>query len=167
MANQVSRTTTLILLTSLLLGTPALAAPQIAIDSRIEQKQVLVVDGKEQVRYLPTEATTPGSVLRFTLIYRNSGDEIARDVVLDNPVPKGTSYLNGSATTGSEVTTEFSIDGGKSYKKPAFLTYEITLPNGNRESRVASPEEYTHIRWQLKAVPAGGSGQVSFEALVK
>ena len=59
-----------------------------------------------------------------------------------------------------EVT--FSIDGGKTYKKPSLLTYEITNPDGSKEKRTASPEQYTNIRWQIPQVAAGAKGEAEF-----
>ena len=108
----------------------------------------------------------PGNVIFYTLTYINKGDEAANDAVLDDPIPKGTVYLPGSAVgSGSDIT--FSIDGGKTFKKPSLLTYDIKLPNGKIEKRVASPEEYTNIRWTVKSIPAGGTGQVGFQVRVK
>jgi len=156
-----------LLLLALFISTQALAAPQMTIESRIEERQVVVVAGREEVRYVPTSATTPGSILRFTLAYRNSGDEPATDVILDNPIPPGTTYLGGSASAIDGGQTEFSVDGGINFRDPTLLTTEITLPNGKRETRRATPEQYTHIRWRLPNVPAGTSGTVSFEAQVK
>lgn len=156
-----------LLLLVLLVTTPAHAAPQIIIESRIEERQVVVADGREEVRYVATEATTPGNILRFTLTYHNTGDKVATDVIVDNPIPNGTTYLNNSASTGVGMQTSFSIDGGKSYHEAGQLTYESPLPNGSAETRLASPEQYTHIRWRLATVPAGTAGAVSFEALVK
>jgi len=161
------RTCSWLLLVALFVSTQALAAPQMTIESRIEERQVVVVAGREEVRYVSTAATTPGSVLRFTLAYRNAGDEPATEVILDNPIPPGTTYLGGSALATDGGQIEFSVDGGKNYRDPTLLTTEITLPNGTRETHRASPEQYTHIRWRLTNVPAGTSGTVSFEAQVK
>lgn len=148
-------------------ATAAVAAPNIVIENRIEQRQVIVVSGREEVRFVPAQTTVPGGILRITIAYRNSGDQAAREVALTNPIPEGTFYLNGSATAREGLQTEFSIDGGRNYKQPTLLTYEVRLPNGTVETQIASPEQYTHIRWQLAAVPAGASGEVSFEALVQ
>lgn len=75
------------------------------------------------------------------------------------------SYIDNSATRADEVM--FSIDGGKTFKKPSLLTYEIKLPGGKTEHYTARPEEYTHIRWIVKSVPAGAEGTVSFKVRVK
>ena len=60
-----------------------------------------------------------------------------------------------------------SIDGGKTYKKPSLLTYQVDRGDGTLENRVASPEQYTNIQWVLEIVPAGSSRSVGFRALVK
>jgi hypothetical protein len=41
------------------------------------------------------------------------------------------------------------------------------LPNGKTEKRSASPEDYTHIRWTVNTIPAGGSGSVGFQVRMK
>ena len=97
--------------------------------------------------------------------FENTGDETATNVVVNDPIPEGTAYVTGSATETGEVT--FSIDGGKTFKKPSLLTYEVTNPDGSKEKRTASPEQYTHVRWQLPAIPAGEKGEVSFRVQVK
>lgn len=153
-------------MTLLLIATIALAAAQISIETIIEKQETVLVDGKEQVHYVPAETTVPGDTLRFTLIYKNSGDEAAADVVLDNPIPKGTVYLANTATGADRGDLVFSIDGGATYKKPTLLSYSVTLPNGSTESRVAPPEQYTHVRWRISSIPPGGTGQVAFKALV-
>ena len=95
----------------------------------------------------------------------NSGTEAAKDVVISDPIPAGTSYIPGSASEAGDLT--FSIDKGKSFKKPTLLTYELKGGAGKMEKKVATPEEYTDIRWTVPQVPAGGKGSVSFKVKVK
>ena len=66
-----------------------------------------------------------------------------------------------------DVEKYVSIDGGQTYKKPSLLTYEIINPDGSREKRSASPEQYTNIRWQLPQVAAGARDELSFQVKVK
>ena len=108
----------------------------------------------------------PGDVIFYTLNYVNSGDEVATNAVMDDPIPKGAVYLAGSAF-GKDAEITFSIDGGKNFKKPSLLTYEVKLPNGKVEKRTASSEQYTHVRWTVSVIPARGSGQVGFQVRVK
>jgi uncharacterized repeat protein (TIGR01451 family) len=108
----------------------------------------------------------PDDVIFYTLNFINSGDEAATAVVLDDPIPLGTVYLPGSAY-GAGAEINFSIDGGKSFKKASLLTYEVKLPNGKMEQRVASPEEYTQIRWVINKIDAGAKGTVGFQVKIK
>jgi uncharacterized repeat protein (TIGR01451 family) len=105
-------------------------------------------------------------VIFYTLSYVNSGEDAATNAVLDDPIPKGTVYIDGTAS-GKDADITFSIDDGKTFKKPSLLTYEIKLPNGEMEKKMVSFEKYTHIRWTIGMVPAHGSGQVGFQVRVK
>ena len=85
-------------------------------------------------------------------------------MVINDPIPEGTAYLAGSAT--GPVAATFSLDG-KTFEKPAELTYEVTNADGTKEKQVASPDQYTHIRWQLATVAAGATENLSFKVKVK
>lgn len=155
----------LIVLTFLLLPAAAWAKPVVNIAIAAEKEITVEENGQKTTKRVPAAEAAPGETIIFTLEVANSGDETATNVVVDDPIPAGTSYLPGSATEIGEVT--FSIDDGKSYKKPSLLTYEVTLPDGKKDKRVASPEQYTHIRWQIPQIAAGAKGEVSFRVKVK
>lgn len=155
----------LILAASLLLPTAALAAPQIELAIEAEKEVTVTENGEEVIKRVPAAEAAPGETVIFTITYANTGDEAATNVVVSDPVPEGTAYVPGSATETGEVT--FSIDGGETYKKPSLLTYEVTSTDGATEERTASPEKYTHVRWQIPEIPAGEQGQVSFRVEVQ
>lgn len=146
----------------LLLSGEVFAKALVSISMKAE-KEVVVDKVKQKV-----DATTvnSGEVIFYTLNYVNSGDDAATDTVLDDPIPQGTVYIDGSAF-GKDADITFSIDGGKTFKKPTLLNYEMKTPDGKTEKRVVSPDKYTHIRWTVKVVPARGSGQVGFQVQVK
>ena len=146
----------------LLLAVPVFAKSQVSISMKAE-KEVIVNKEKKMVE---AKEINSGDVIFYTLSYVNSGDDAATKAVLDDPIPTGTVYIDGSAL-GKDAEITFSIDGGKTFKKPSLLTYEIKLPDGKMEKRVASPELYTHIRWTIGVVPAHGSGQAGFQVRVK
>jgi uncharacterized repeat protein (TIGR01451 family) len=150
----------------LLLPAMALAKPKVNISVKAEKEVTVIENGKEVVKRVAAEEIEPGEILIYTLRYSNTGDEMATNVVFNDPIPKGTVYLAGSATgLGTDIT--FSIDGGKTYKKPTLLTYEVKLADGRVEKRVASPDEYTHIGWKIEAIPAGERGELAFKVRVK
>lgn len=152
----------LIILVALLISAEASARAQVSISIKAEKE--VTVD--KQTKRIVADKVEPGDVIFYTMSYVNSGDEAATNAVLDDPIPKGSLYVAGSAFgDGAEIT--FSIDGGKTFKKPSLLTYEVELPGAKIEKRTASPEQYTHIRWTISMIPAHGSGQVGFQVRVK
>ncbi len=42
----------------------------------------------------------PGGILTYTITYKNTGDGAAASVVVSNPIPEHTTYVDGSATSG-------------------------------------------------------------------
>lgn len=144
----------------------ALAKPKVEITQTVTKTITLTENGQTVVRQVPADEAAPGETLQITLKVSNQGDEPATSLVLNNPIPAEAAYVNGSAKgIGTEIT--FSIDQGKTYKKPALLTYELTLPDGRKEQRIASPEEYTHLRWGLAVLPPGDTVELGFNAIIK
>ena len=152
----------LMALVLLMLSAEVFAKTLVSVSMKAE-KEVTVNKEKKMVE---AKEINSGDVIFYTLSYVNSGDDAATKAVLDDPIPTGTVYIDGSAF-GKDADITFSIDGGKNFKKPSLLTYEIKLPDGKMEKRVASPELYTHIRWTIGVVPAHGSGQAGFQVRVK
>ena len=146
----------------LLLSAEVFGKSLVSVSMKAE-KEVTVNNVKKMVA---AKAIDPGDVIFYTLSYVNSGDDVATNAVMDDPIPKGTVYLAGSAF-GNDAEITFSIDSGKTFKKPSLLTYEVKLPSGKIEKRTASPEQYTHIRWTVSVIPAHGSGQVGFQVRMK
>lgn len=156
-----------VLAAALLLGAPGAARAKPRLELRIEQVREVTEtkDGAAVVKRVPAREARPGDVVEYVLHYANAGDEAARDAVIGDPIPPGTTYLAGTARgEGAEVA--FSSDGGKTYASPVSLTYEITTPSGAVEKRIAQPSDYTHIRWTLRAVAPGAAGAVSFKVRV-
>ncbi|GFO56519.1 hypothetical protein GMSM_35260 [Geomonas sp. Red276] len=148
-----------------LMATAAFAAPKVEIKIRAEKAKVTVAkDGTKSTKMVLAKSFTPGEVIHYIVLYRNAGNEDATAAVISDPIPQGTVYIPGSASEVGEVS--FSIDGGKSYNRPALLTYQTKTASGV-EKRVASPEEYTNIRWVINRIPAGSQGKVSFQVKVK
>ena len=147
------------------LASPALASPHIGFS--IEQlKEVVESKGNSHTtRMVPAKSVSPGDVVEYVLTYQNSGDEAATNAVIEDPIPKGTTYIANSAT-GEGALIAFSNDGGKTFADPTKLTSEVRLLSGAVEKRVATPAEYTHVRWTIQRVPAGATGKVAFRVKV-
>lgn len=149
----------------LLFPAVALAKPQVKIGITAEKEVSVTENGKTVTKRMPATEAAPGETIVYTLKVANTGDETATNVVVNDPIPEGTAYVTGSATDAQDAT--FSIDGGKTFDKPSLLTYEVTNPDGAKEKRTASPDQYTHIRWQLPQVAAGANEELSFQVKVK
>lgn len=144
----------------------AFAAPKITMQIKATKEVTVKQNGKNVTKMMPVKGVSPGDVITYTISYKNEGDELAKDVVINDPIPAGSSYLAETAEgKGADIT--YSIDKGKTYNKPTILSYEAATPGGKSEKRVATPDDYTHIRWVVESVPAGGSGKVSFKVKVK
>lgn len=148
------------------MATVVMAAPKVELSMTVE-KDIVEVDekGKKHTRRVAADEAVQGDLLFYTISFKNEGTEPATNVQLDNPISNGTTYVADSAYgQGSEIL--FSIDEGKTYKKPVSLTYEVTNANGKKESLKAEPEKYNAIRWVVQEIAPGKSGKAGFTVLV-
>lgn len=149
----------------MMLPAMAMAAGDVSVSIKTEKQEVVVKNGKTLTQIVPATKFAPGDTIIYTITYTNKGTEPATNAVIDDPIPQGTAYVTNSAT-GASADITFSIDKGKTYKKPTLLIYEVDV-NGKKEKKTASPDLYTNIRWTVASIPAGTSGKVGFKVKVK
>jgi hypothetical protein len=99
----------------------------------------------------PSGATEQLVSLRF----RHLGETPAPGLRIVAALPAGTRYVAGSAT-GPGALVSYSVDGGASFAAPEALV--VPSENGDAPPRPATPEDYTHIRWDLPGHHAPGTG---------
>ena len=150
---------------ALLIPLTAWAAPKVELSITAEKSVIVEENGQMVTKQVVATEVTAGETLTYTITYVNSGDENATNIAIVDPLPEGSSYIAGSASQTGELT--FSADNGKTYKKPSLLTYEVKNSSGTTEQKVASPEQYTHVRWLIPVIAAGEKGSVSFQVLMK
>lgn len=143
----------------------AYAKPELKMAMTAEKEVTVTEAGKKVVKRVPAQSSAPGEVLIYTLSYKNTGDEKAVDVKLDNPLPAGTRYVADSAS-GANSRISYSVDGGKTFAAPGELSVERSQ-GGKVEKVKASAADYTTIRWLITEVKPGQSGEVSFRAQVQ
>ncbi len=163
------RSSFMVFVGALLLSVTAFAAPQVSMEV-IAEKEIVEVDkkGKKVTKRVVAEDTVPGDVLFYTIRYKNTGDEAATNITVNNPIPQGTTYRAKSAW-GQEGEIFFSIDekaDNQVFKKASQLSYQITDKDGKAEKKVASPEQYRSIRWVIAEIPENGKGEVGFSVVV-
>ena len=120
-------------------------------------------EGREVVSRTPANRVVPGSEVIYTITAKNSGAEPADNVVVTNPIPEQTVYVDSSAFgAGTEIT--FSVDGGKHYDAAG----QLTVKEADGTSRGAIAEDYTHVRWRFQfSLGPGQKAPVWYRVRVK
>jgi uncharacterized repeat protein (TIGR01451 family) len=146
--------------TLLPLSAQAQSAPQSVAAKRVvlslkAEKQVKTGD---KIAYEPTagKSVKPGDILRYTVSAKN-GDKAVKNLMLTQPIPKGTSYLKNSATALNGAELLFSLDGGKTYLAKPML--------GKKEAPTTA---YTNLRWKFTGtLAAKAQVNATYEVVVK
>ena len=157
---------TLIKLSTLLI----LAMFSSQVMAQIELKTVAEVEvteidkqGKKIVKRTAPTNVVPGTEVIYTITAKNTGNEPADNIVVTNPVPKETVYVDGSAF-GAGTNITFSVDGGKSYAKAG----KLTVKDKAGKDRAATAKDYTHVRWTFQFnLQPGQEAPVWYRARVK
>ena len=147
---------TLILLPSLLWAEVTLTTETYKV---IEVQQD---NGTSKLEWVAPHSILPGDKVGYRIVVNNGGDKKADDIVLNNPVPHNTVYVEGSAR-GANTSIVYSVDGGKTFAKPAQL---FIKKNGRKVA--ASAKDYSNLRWLLQQpIKAGGKASVQYVVQVK
>jgi uncharacterized repeat protein (TIGR01451 family) len=98
-----------------------------------------------------------------TVRFTNVGSDVVDTIRITSRVPADLQYVPNSASgPGSEVL--FSVDDGRTFGRPDELT--SVAPDGGVRSAAAN--EYTHVRWVLRApLDAGALGIARFRAALR
>lgn len=134
---------TLLLMASAL---TAHAAAEIQLKAVAEVEVSMVNEkGETEVKRVPAQKVVPGTEVIYTITVSNVGDQSADGVVITDPIPENTTYIDRSAFgAGSEIT--FSVDGGNNYD----VASQLIIKDAEGNIRAAIAEDYTHIRWVMK-----------------
>ena len=120
--------------------------------------------GRVQRRLVEPNRVIPGDELRYSVRFTNVGDQPvdAGSVVITNPVPGNTEYLEGTAA-GDSAQILYSVDAGAQFGSPSVLR---VTENGSEAPANAS--DYTTIRWvYAPGLEPGATGTVSFNVRLK
>jgi len=120
------------------------------------------LDVRKKVSVLQLDA---GTRLYFRLQVANKGSEPVRQIVIDNPIPPNTTYIDKSAG-GGKGQAEFSLDYGTSWARPEELLEEVVTPTAAGKLQVVNPARYTNIRWYIEEVQPGRMEELYFQVSV-
>jgi len=128
---------------------PAHATPNVAMDSAVYVERLL----PGNVRQLePAQNLRRGDRIVTILSWHRLGGD--GGFVITNPLPRAISYQESARA--DEVV---SVDGGRNWGKLGALRIG---------SRLASPEDVTHVRWRITPGSAlSGRGHIAYSGIVR
>ncbi len=148
---------------SLLVLLPCMALAEVEIKTEVfEVIEVKQEDGRSKLEWVAAQSIIPGDRVGYRIRFENTGKDPADNIVLNNPVPENTIYIDGSAR-GANSKIVYSVNGGQQFGIPKQLFIEkegIKVP--------ATAKDYTNIRWTLIApLESGEQGSVQYVVQVK
>ena len=118
--------------------------------------------GKAKQEWVKADSIVPGDKVGYLIRFDNKGQEAAGDLVLNNPIPENTFYIENSAR-GANSAIRFSADGGNKFAEADKLFIEK-----DGKKMLAGPKDYTNVRWLISSeLPAGESSSVQYVVQVK
>jgi len=108
----------------------------------------------------------PGEKILYRLDLINEGGQEARNPVALGPVPAGTAFVPGTASTAPDLKVDYSLDGGKTFSEKPTIT--ATGKDGRPQIVPAPADRYTTIRWTWGTpLAVGATASVSYQVQVR
>jgi uncharacterized repeat protein (TIGR01451 family) len=126
--------------------------PRVKIEAVTECEVTVSKEGGPVTQRVPTGIIDAGSILFYTINLSNEGDEPTRNLTVENPIPRGSVYVPGSAT-GQGSTVLISNDHGASFV-------------AETEAACWRPESVTDVRWIVEHMPPGTRSHVEFQVRI-
>lgn len=132
-------------------GAAALAQRQLKSASlgRPEVKVVLsgaVLRDQQKLPLEKVEKVNPGEILDWTITSENGGNAPAISYKTVGQIPKGTTFVAGSATADGSTTVVYSIDNGQTYSVQPMI--DEKQPDGSIKKVAAPVSMYTQVRYE-------------------
>jgi uncharacterized repeat protein (TIGR01451 family) len=136
---------------------------------RPEVKVLLSGAVERNASRLPVEkisSVLPGETLDWTITSQNEGTAPAHDYKTVGQIPKGTTFVAGSATADGAASVTYSIDNGQTFA--AQPTVEEKQTDGSTKRVPAPVSMYTQVRYEWSDPLAdGGKLEASYKVRVK
>lgn len=136
---------------------------------RPEVKVLLSGAVEREQKRLPVEkiaSVMPGETLDWTITSQNQGTAPAHNYKTVGQIPKGTTFIAGSATADGTASVTYSIDNGQSYAAQPVI--EEKQPDGSSKRVPAPVSMYTQVRYEWSdPLTDGGKLTASYKVRVK
>lgn len=106
----------------------------------------LVERNKEAIPVEKAAAVNPGETINWTITSENDGNAPAREYKTVGQIPKGTTFVAGSATAEGSTTVVYSIDNGQTYSVQPMI--EEKQADGSTKPVPAPISMYTQVRYE-------------------
>ena len=138
--------------------------PKVTLVSKsYKEVHEITKNGKKEIKYIDIDKILPGDIVLYKNTINNLDNKPANNMVLQNPIPEHTQYIESSAKCENACEILYSVDGGKIYKDASKL-----MVNENNTPRLAKPSEYTNVKWILKTpLKPNSTTYVSFKTKLK
>ena len=113
-------------------------------------------------KMLPVVRVKKGATLVYINKIINQSQVSRKQIVIDNPIPYGTTYIRGSSSCEGVCKMLYSIDGGSSFKQ----SEELYVVYGSKR-RKPMASEYTHIKFIFSSLLPYAKVRMAFKAEVK
>ncbi|MDT5063450.1 MAG: hypothetical protein QOH63_3909 [Acidobacteriota bacterium] len=133
----------------------------VAAAGRPEVKVVLaglVERNKEAIPLAKAEVVNPGETINWTITSENDGNAPAHEYKTVGQIPKGTTFVAGSATAEGSTTVVYSIDNGQTYSVQPMI--EEKQADGSTKPVPAPTSMYTQVRYEW-ADPLAANSKLS------
>ena len=108
----------------------------------------------------------PGEVVSFTMDSINEGDAPAREYRAVGQIPRGATFVAGSALGDGNTQVSYSIDGGQQFSSKPVI--EEKQADGTSKKIAAPVSMYTQVRYEwADPLAAGGKVVASYQVRVK
>jgi uncharacterized repeat protein (TIGR01451 family) len=119
---------------------PLPISKRVALTLRADKREI--ENNKTVFRPIAGKASVkPGDIIKYTVVAKNNSRCPLKNLILKQPIPKGTSYLKDSATAVNGAELLFSIDGGKTF-----------VPQPMIGTKPAPPDTYNYLRWKFSGL---------------
>jgi uncharacterized repeat protein (TIGR01451 family) len=122
--------------------------------------------GQQDTPLEKAEAVSSGEIVNWSIVSNNVGSGSAQDYKTVGQIPKGTSYVEGSAEAEGRARVTYSIDGGKSFTAQPMVAEKQA--DGSTKQVAAPVSMYTQVRYEwADPLASGGKLTASYQVRVK